>query len=313
MNELSKTAPGENPALSASIDLPYDLTVGRATGRFLAELANRRIVGSRCDSCERVLVPAQDFCSRCGTANSSFVEVPEVGTVSGFTRTHAGTLGLIRLDGADTDLVHRLLDVELEDLSIGQRVRASWADEPEGQMLDLSGFELADGAEQGQLSEYTADTDPIEEQPYELHLDYQHAYGPFYGRLFDELATSRRILGVRCPECRRVLLPPREYCDECYVPTDIWVDLPDTGELKAFSVIHLEFVGQKYDPPYVYAEIVLDGASTRLIHVIGGIDVEKAPELLSPGMRVRAVWRDDVRVGTLEDITHFEPITEDAV
>ena len=53
-----------------------------------------------------------------------------------------------------------------------------------------------------------------------------------------------------------------------------------------------------------------DGAATRLIHTIGGIDVTQAAETLRPGMRVRAVWKDDKPTGTLEDILHFEPISE---
>ena len=66
------------------------------------------------------------------------------------------------------------------------------------------------------------------------------------------------------------------------VRTERWVDVSDTGVLKAFSIIHLKFVGQTREPPYVYAEIILDGAATRLIHTIGGIDVEKAAETLRP-------------------------------
>jgi uncharacterized OB-fold protein len=81
--------------------------------------------------------------------------------------------------------------------------------------------------------------------------------------------------------------------------------------IKAFSIIHLEFVGQTREPPYVYAEIVLDGAATRLIHAVGGIEVEEAMEKLSPGTPVRAVWKDSDPVGTLEDILYFEPVFAD--
>jgi uncharacterized OB-fold protein len=56
---------------------------------------------------------------------------------------------------------------------------------------------------------------------------------------------------------------------------------------------------------------VLDGSATRLIHMIGGVDPAHAPERLSPGQRVRAVWREDREpTGTLEDIECFEPIAE---
>ena len=295
------------------IALPYTLTAGRSAGLFLAEMAKRRIVGSRCPSCRKVLVPAQDFCAPCGAEIDEYVQLPETGSITGFTQSPNGILALIRLDGADVDLVHRILDTTLGDLALGDRVTVRWAAEPSGGILDIEGFVVAEdadaspaGAEPGELTE---PADPVPQIPYEIDLHYEHAYGPYYGRLFDELATTRRILGVRCPSCKNVLVPPRERCDGCFTRTGEWVDVADTGIVKAFSIIHLEFVGQTQEPPYVYAEIILDGASTRLIHAVGGIDMATAKETLSPGMRVRAVWREDAPAkGTLEDIRHFEPI-----
>ncbi|MGH9282382.1 MAG: Zn-ribbon domain-containing OB-fold protein [Acidimicrobiales bacterium] len=303
------TTPTEAPALETSLTLPYTLSAGRAAGTFLAELANQRIVGSRCSACQVVLVPAQDFCGTCGDELSELVEVPGTGTLTGFTPIDDGILGLVRLDGAGCDLLHRILDAGLDQLAIGQRVCVRWAAESGGSILDIAGFVPGDGvaAEDSAVRELVTETEPISEKPYELELHYRHAYGPYYGRLFDELAGSRRILGVKCPSCQGVLVPPRERCDVCYVRTEQWVDVADTGVLKGFSIIHLKFVGQLREPPYVYAEIVLDGAATRLIHTVGGIDVEKADTTLRPGMPVRAVWKDDKPTGTLQDILHFEP------
>jgi uncharacterized protein len=293
------------------IALPYTLTAGRSAGLFLAELANRRIVGSRCPACHRVLVPAQDFCAPCGTETDEYVEVPQTGSISGFTESPAGILALIRLDGVDVDLVHRILDSTVNEIALGDRVSVRWAQDPPGGILDIEGFVVAEDAADPEAAStaLTDPADPVPQIPYEIDLRYEHAYGPYYGRLFDELATTRRIQGVRCPSCQNVLVPPRERCDICFTRTGEWVDVADTGVVKAFSIIHLEFVGQTREPPYVYAEIILDGASTRLIHAIGGIDVATAKEVLSPGMRVRAVWREDAPPkGTLEDIIHFEPI-----
>jgi uncharacterized OB-fold protein len=305
-------SPTESPSFPGVIALPYKLTTGHAASAFLAELANKRLAGTRCPSCARVIVPAQDFCAPCGESLEQLVEVAPTGTITGFTETDAGLLALIRLDGADTDMVHRVQDVALEDLVIGQRVIARWAEEPQGSILDITGFAPHESSEPDSHAAATLESaaEPVLELPYEIELHYQHSYGAYYGRLFDELATSRRIVGVRCPKCECVLLPPREYCDTCFVRTGEWVDLPDTGTIKAFSIIHLEFVGQVREPPYVYAEIVLDGAATRLIHTIGGIDVEEAMMKLYPGMPVRAVWRDGTPAGSLEDILYFEPVFE---
>ncbi len=301
----------EDPTFEGRIELPYKLTTGRAAATFLAELANRKIAGSRCPKCGDVAVPAQDFCAACGETQEDFVAAPGTGTLRGFTETATGLLGLIRLDGTGVDFVHKLLDTELGELEVGQRVAVRWADEAEGSILDIAGFALDPEAPEGEVTELQPSAEPILEQRYSLRLDYRHSYGPYYGTLFDGLATSRRLQGVRCPSCKSVLVPPREYCDVCFVRTAEWVDVADTGTIKAFSVIHLEFVGQVREPPYVYAEIVLDGANTRLIHTIGGIEASEAPERLQIGMPVRAVWKEGSDPGgTLADISHFEPIFE---
>ena len=149
---------------------------------------------------------------------------------------------------------------------------------------------------------------PIEQLDYLMVLDFQHAYGHYYGSLFDAVKNDRRIRGVRCPSCRNVLVPPRAYCEGCYVRTVEWVDLPDTGVVQACSVVHIEFIGQRIPPPYVYAEIILDGASTRLIHTVGGLSAEDARAgLVKPGSRVKAIWSDR-RTGSLSDIEYFTVI-----
>ncbi|MEA2915589.1 MAG: uncharacterized protein QOJ15_7670, partial [Bradyrhizobium sp.] len=106
------------------------------------------------------------------------------------------------------------------------------------------------------------------------------------------------------------LLPPREIDDISHKPTGTWVEVGQTGTVRAMSVIHMEFIGQKQKPPYIYAEIMLDGATTRLIHNVAGIDMSKAKDLVKPGTRVRAVWQE-TRTGSLDDISHFELIGDE--
>jgi uncharacterized OB-fold protein len=42
---------------------------------------------------------------------------------------------------------------------------------------------------------------------------------------------------------------------------------------------------------------------------VAGLDMNRAKELVKPGTRVRAVWRDQ-RTGALDDISHFEIIPD---
>ena len=298
-------------AMPSQLRMPYTLTAGAATGTFLAELANQRIVGARCGTCETVRVPAQDFCGDCGSECKEFVSVPETGELSAWTVTDQGIVALVLLDGTGIPFLHQLVGVDPASLQIGARVTAVWAAERQGHILDLAGFTLiaADVTDvAGVVTEAGETAPPIEQLNYVMTLDYQHAYGHFYGSLFDGVKNDRRIRGVQCPSCRNVLVPPRAYCEACYVRTGGWVDVPDTGVVQGCSVVHIEFVGQRFPPPYVYAEIVLDGTSTRLIHTVGGLSAEDARAGgVGPGSRVKAVWSDR-RTGSLTDIDYFEVI-----
>lgn len=306
---LSKpdTFPIDLEPLKSDLSMPYTLTPGRAAGTFLAEIKNGRIVGSKFRNSGTVVVPAQDFCPRSGDSEFDLVEAPHTGCLTAFTETEAGLIGLLRIDGSDVDFVHRIVGAKYEDLRVNMRVKAVWATGAEDGINCIQGFRPAPDAPMGEIRPLGEAAAPLEVIPYQLDLHYEHAFGPYYGRLFDEIRTNRRIMGVRTPDGEGALLPPREICDVTHKPTGTWVELKQTGTVRAMSVIYLQFLGQKQPPPYIYAEIMLDGALTRLIHNVAGIDMSRAKELVKPGTRVRAVWREE-RTGSLDDISHFEVI-----
>ena len=302
-----ETRPSDLQTLHSELAMPYTLTPGRAAGVFLAEIANKRIIGSRFKS-GTVIAPAQDFSPVDGEDDPELVEVPASGTLTGFTRVDGAIIGQIRLDGCDNDFVHRILG-SVDDLEIGMRVSAQFAAEPETSILAVEGFAPDPEAATGQVQPLGDHADPVDVVPYKLRLQYEHSYGPYYGRLFDEIKSNRVIMGVRTSEGDAALLPPREIDDITHKRTGTWKACKDTGTIRGCSIINLEFLGQTRPPPYVYAEIVLDGASTRLIHMIDIEDVEEAKQRIKPGTRVRAVWGNE-RTGSLSDIERFEVIDE---
>jgi uncharacterized OB-fold protein len=309
MLAIPDTHPSDLEPLHSELKMPYTLTPGRAAGVFLAEIGNKRIVGSRFKS-GVVIVPAQDFLPATGESEFDLVQAPETGVLNGFTETDLGLIGLIRIDGSDLDFPHRIVDAKPDDLRVGMRVTAVWNDNIKESITAISGFRLAPDAPRGKIVPLENPSKPVEVIAYSMSLHYRHAFGPYYGRLFDEIKTSRRIMGVRSSSQEGALVPPREIDDISHKPTGTWVEIKQTGTVRAMSVVHLEFLGQKQPPPYIYAEIMLDGACTRLIHNVAGIDMSKAKDLVKPGTRVRAVWRDK-RTGSLEDISHFEPIADE--
>lgn len=308
MYSAPETMPIDLPTFHAEIALPYTLTPGKAAGTFLAEAKNRRIVGTRFPD-GTVIAPAQDFSPVDGEPFDSFVSAPHTGELTAFTRVDGQAIGLIKLDGCANEFPHRLFDA-FDTLEIGQRVEAVWADEPSETITAITGFRAAPDAPLGQVTALGQTEEALGVVKYSLALPYEHAYGPYYGRLFDEIKEFGRVMGVRTSNGDDALLPPREIDDITHKRTGTWKACADTGTIRGCSIINMEFVGQTREPPYVYAEIVLDGASTRLIHMIDIESLEQAKEKIKPGTRVRAIWTDGERKGSMADIERFEVIDE---
>ena len=301
-----ETGPIDLPTFHSQIKLPYTLTPGRAAGIFLVEIANGRIVGSRFKD-GTVIAPAQDFSPTDGEEPEALVQAPDTGELTAFTRVDGAVIGLVRLDGCANAFAHRILG-DLDALKVGQRVKAQWDSEVGQSILAIKGFAPAADAPVGEIKELGELPEPLGVVNYSFALDYEHAYGPYYGRMFDEIKENGVFMGVRGSNADEALLPPREIDDITHKRTGTWKACADTGTIRACSIINVEVYGQTRQIPYVYAEVVLDGASTKMIHVIEIDDLETAKKNIKPGTRVKAVWTKGERKGAVSDIERFEVI-----
>lgn len=137
-----------------------------------------------------------------------------------------------------------------------------------------------------------------------IRLEYTFVAGRAQSRFLRAL-TQRRLVGQRCPQCRKVYFPPRGSCTMCGLPTEEEVELPRQGTVTTFCIVNLPAPGQTIQPPYVCGTIQLDGADTPLFHLVG----EVPPEDVRIGMRVEAVWVEPEQMGpTLESIRYFRPV-----
>jgi len=124
-----------------AIRIPFRYAAGAAGSRFLAALCDeRRILGARCESCARVYAPLRSFCAACGAAPLEEVEIGPGGVLESWTEREGNVFALVKLDGADTALVHRLLAAS-RDARPGLRVRARFAAERSASVLAIEGFE----------------------------------------------------------------------------------------------------------------------------------------------------------------------------
>jgi len=128
-------------------------------------------------------------------------------------------------------------------------------------------------------------------------IPYSHDIGETASRFFLELRDKARIMATKCPECRRVFLPPRSYCERCFISLEgHWVELNPEGTLEAFTIVtdDYSFSGMP-KPPYVLCLVKLGHSSTCLPHFLLGVDLSdprKAAQELKIGMPVRVVFKE---------------------
>lgn len=144
-----------------------------------------------------------------------------------------------------------------------------------------------------------------------LPMPYEWSIGRFGSRFFQEIKEKQRFIGIRCPQCGMVRVPPRRLCGPCFRELDELVPLSDTGTIRAFSVVNYPFIdpatGKQRPIPYTYGYINLDGSDNIFSHIINETDVSK----IKVGMKVRAVFKPQAEMeGNIQDIRHFEIIRD---
>jgi len=141
--------------------------------------------------------------------------------------------------------------------------------------------------------------------PGRLFVPYFNYYGALASEFYRQLRDNKKILGVKCPICNHVYVPPRSICSKCFSNLNEWVEVSTRGIVNTYTVIYYTYSpsNQPMNVPYACGIIQLDGADTGLCHLLG----EVAPEKISIGMRVEAVFKDK-REGNILDIKYFRPL-----
>ena len=139
-----------------------------------------------------------------------------------------------------------------------------------------------------------------------IRLHYQYTAGLTHS-LFLRGFAEGKILGRRCPQCRKVYVPARGTCPICVSPMEEQVELSHKGTITKFCIVNLPFAGRHIEIPYVSASVLLDGADVPIFHLVQEIPYAE----IRIGMRVEAVWAEpgDMRP-SLETIKHFRPTGE---
>ena len=127
---------------------------GIAIGRYLAELKKGNLIGVRCNSCRRTVIPPRNFCEWCFRPMDDWVPLPDSGVVNTFSLCYVTwdmkTLeepeipAVIDIDGTKPPggILHLLSEVDPQAVRIGMKVQAVWRppEEREGSIRDIKYF-----------------------------------------------------------------------------------------------------------------------------------------------------------------------------
>ena len=134
----------------------------------------------------------------------------------------------------------------------------------------------------------------------EIPIHHRYTVGVAGERFFRAMRDERRLLASRCPACKNAFLPPKIYCEECFVETTDWVDVEGPGYVETFTLVHTSLNEETLSPPAVAAMIKWDGIQGGLVHRIEVDD----PAKVTVGMAVAPVWAEQ-RSGSIGDILYF--------
>ena len=155
------TPPPDTLRLEYVANFAFDYAAGEYATRFMNDLREHGTLhGSRCDSCDKVLVPPRPVCGMCAGRTEGWVEVGPQGTVTGYTVVEVpfidpmtGTqrpipygFAFVRLAGADTNIYHFLEESRWDHISMGMEVEAVFKppEERTGTLADIIFFRAVD-------------------------------------------------------------------------------------------------------------------------------------------------------------------------
>lgn len=139
-----------------------------------------------------------------------------------------------------------------------------------------------------------------------VYLQYQFTAGRAPARFLSRIREGV-LTGQRCPRCSNVYIPPRGSCPACGIPTEEEVVLPDRGTVQSFTIVAIPIPNNPIKPPFVVANLVLDGANISFIHLMSECENSE----VRIGQRVEAVWKPAEEWGyAMDNIRYFRPLDE---
>jgi uncharacterized OB-fold protein len=291
--------------VEATIQFPYKRSLGPVLGAFMTALADQRIIGIR--NGDRVLCPPLEWDPATGAElDREFIDVGPAGTVESWTWVPEPTaqhpldrpfaFAHIKLDGADTALVHAVDAGSIDAMATGMRVAPRWKADRRGHITDIDAFVPG---EEPQRADGGGTEDPVEMMDYHASITYRIPT-TMNARRAEQAIGEGRFLGWRCPVCSRVYAGGQSYCpvDTLELTAEHEVELPQKGVVTNYTIITpIQYPGQTETEPFARVHVLLDGTVVVLPYQPV---IEFPNDQIRIGARVEAVWASEAEKADLD-------------
>jgi uncharacterized OB-fold protein len=132
------------------LEFDYTRSLGPTLAAFFQGLREKKIVGAK-TATGRVIVPPTPHDPDTGEDTTELVDLPDTGVVTTWAWVSKPrpkhplqtpfAWALVKIDGADTAMLHVVDAGDASEMATGMQVKARWAPEPRGSILDLECFE----------------------------------------------------------------------------------------------------------------------------------------------------------------------------
>lgn len=290
---------------TSTITFPYKRSLGPVLGAFMTALTEERIIGIR--DGDRVMCPPLEWDPRTGAELAhDFVDVGPAGTVETWCWVDRPTaqhpldrpfaFATIRLDGADTALVHAVDAGDRDTMAIGMRVAPRWRAERKGHITDIEAFIPGETPQSGGGD---GAAEPVTMMDYNASITYSTPVPDTVIRSQQSIAEGK-FIGLRCPVCGKTYTGGRSYCpiDAVAMGPEHEVELPQRGVLTNFTIVTpIQYPGQTETEPFARVHVLLDGTDV----VLGFQELIEVPnDQIRIGMRLAAIWATEAELQDMD-------------
>jgi uncharacterized OB-fold protein len=296
--------------LERQITLRYRFAAGRFATPFFRALRSEGRVLATLDADGNALLPPRPVSGLTNTPTTGWVEVGPTATLSGYTVVHVPFIdpmtgarrpvpygfGLVRFDGASTNVYHLIDETDRAKLRVGLPLEPVFkpVEERRGNLADIRFFRVRHGGEPAPARPIPP-PDASAPLVYEQKIDLPDVYtaGAAQRAFLRGLAEGRMVASVD-GEGRRYV-PARSHApDGC--PLTATEEVAPRGILEAATVAH-HLPGAP-----AFGLVRIDGSETPMLHRLG-----EGAQRLAPGAVVEAVFAAGQAEPSVNAIAHFRP------